>query len=122
MAKKNHLGKGVKLTDWKESPKIHPMRSARRVSISHLQKRLGLKPYDVPAPLTAISIRPERVLLPLKMNIGMPAVPLVKQGDKVSVGQKIGSIPEGKLGAALHASISGRVESVDSNAIVIVKG
>ena len=121
-AKKNHLARGVKLTDWKDSPKIHPMRSARRVSISHLQKRLGLKSYDFPAPLTKVSIRPERVSLPLKMNLGMPAIPLVKQGDKVAAGQKIGAIPAGKLGAALHASISGRIESVDSNAITIIKG
>jgi Na+-translocating ferredoxin:NAD+ oxidoreductase RnfC subunit len=119
MAKRHHLGQGVKPAAWKGQPEIHPMRSARRVSISRLIKRLGLLEYDKPAPLTKVNLRPERVKLPLKMHIGVAAVPLVKVGDKVEVGQKIAGLPEGKLGAVIHASIAGRVTAVDQHAISI---
>ncbi|OIP28308.1 hypothetical protein AUK22_04380 [bacterium CG2_30_54_10] len=121
MAKKYHLGRGVKLTDWKNAPTIHPMRSARRVSIDRLLKKIGLLDYDRKAPLTNIEIRFEKVKLPLKMHIGAPSIPIVKAGDRVQVGQKIGEIPEKKLGAALHASISGRVAEVSGDAITIVR-
>ncbi len=120
-AKKAHLARGVKLTDWKGAPAIHPMRSARRVSIDRLLKKTGLLDYDRKAPLTPADLRVERVVLPLKMHIGAPSLPLVKPGDRVQAGQKIGAVPEKKLGAALHASISGRVSAVSADAITIVR-
>ncbi len=122
MAKKRHLGAGVKLTDWKGAPTTHPLRNQRRVSIERLLKRLGLLDFDRKAPLTPVQIRPERVRLPLKMHLGVPSQPLVKQGDRVQAGQKIAAIPAGKLGAALHASIAGNVEGVTPEAVTIVKG
>jgi Na+-translocating ferredoxin:NAD+ oxidoreductase RnfC subunit len=121
MAKKHHLASGVKLTDWKSAPTIHPMRSSRRVGIPSLLKRLGLLDYDRPAPFTAVTLRPEKVVLPLKMHIGAPCTPLVRPGDRVIVGQPIGSPPPGKLGAALHATIAGRVAAVDGAAITIAR-
>jgi Na+-translocating ferredoxin:NAD+ oxidoreductase RnfC subunit len=51
--------------------------------------------------------------------VGAPAVPLVQAGDHVDAGQKIGEIKEGGLGATVHASISGTVESVQFNVITI---
>jgi len=121
MAKKYHLTHGVKPTDWTGAQSIHAMRSARRVSIDRLLKRLGLSDYDRKAPLMKVEIRCERVRLPLKMSLGAPAEPLVEANDRVTVGQKIGAIPDKKLGAALHASISGRIESVTPNAITIIR-
>jgi len=55
------------------------------------------------------------------MHIGAPSVPVVKAGDRVGAGQLIAVIPEGKLGAVLHASISGKIASVSDQAIVIVR-
>ena len=49
------------------------------------------------------------VRIPLKMHIGAPAVPVVKTGDVVSVGDLIAEIKEGALGARVHASIAGKV-------------
>lgn len=121
MAKKFHLGQGVKLTDFKGEPQIHPMRSVRRVSIERLIKKLALIDYDQKAPLQETSREFKQVKLPLKMHIGAPAVPTVKVGDRVTAGQLIAGIPEGKLSAALHASISGKVASVTDQAIVIVR-
>lgn len=63
----------------------------------------------------------ERVVLPLKMNIGVPAVPVVAEGARVKKGQLIASCPEGKLGANLHASIEGIVH-LDEGALTIEGG
>lgn len=40
-------------------------------------------------------------------------------GDPVQKGDLIARIPEGKLGANLHASISGTVTAVDGGSITI---
>ena len=56
--------------------------------------------------------QPEKVMIPLKMHIGAPPVPVVKEGDRVKAGQLIAKCPDGALGSAIHASISGKVVSV----------
>jgi Na+-translocating ferredoxin:NAD+ oxidoreductase RnfC subunit len=99
--------------------RAHPMRDHRRVPISRLVHRLGLVPWDVHAPLVDRTLSPEAVQLNLSQHIGAPAVPVVSVGDKVSEGQLVAAIPEGKLGATVHASISGRVASIDDTAIYI---
>lgn len=59
----------------------------------------------------------ETVVLPLRQHVGAPCKPIVKAGDQVDRGQLI-AVPEG-LGANIHASVTGTVESVDNGAIVI---
>lgn len=86
--------------------------SAKRVPTRRLISRLGLSEYDVPAPLSEVEFQPEEVILPLKQHAGAPAKPIVKVGDKVRKGDLIGEIPDGALGARLHASIEGIVSSV----------
>lgn len=54
---------------------------------------------------------PRRVVIPLQMHTGAPCQPLVKEGDVVKAGQKIGE-PGGFVSAAVHASISGKVTAV----------
>jgi len=54
---------------------------------------------------------PQRVVLPLHMHIGAPAIPSVKVGDRVLRGQMIAS-PEGYVSAPVHASISGHVVAI----------
>jgi Na+-translocating ferredoxin:NAD+ oxidoreductase RnfC subunit len=61
----------------------------------------------------------DRVVLKLKQHVGAPASALVAVGDSVTVGQRIADMRDGALGAAIHASISGRVAKVDDRAIVI---
>jgi len=121
ISKKFHLGRGVKPADFKGQPQIHPLRQARRVSIERLLKKLALLDFNHKAPLTNITQRFEKVTLPLKMHIGAPVTPLVKAGETVKAGQLIGAVPEGKLGAALHASISGKIVAVTDRAIVIAR-
>ena len=101
--------------------KAAPYRDYAKVPVKRLVMRLGLKKYDVPAPILAQALVPGQVRIPLKMHIGAPCEPVVKPGDPVEVGTVIGRPPEGKLGVLLHASISGTVQSVDPNCITINK-
>jgi Na+-translocating ferredoxin:NAD+ oxidoreductase RnfC subunit len=52
------------------------------------------------------------------MHIGAPSVPVVQAGDTVAEGQLIAKIPEGAMGANIHASISGKVVSVGERIII----
>ncbi len=54
---------------------------------------------------------PQQVVIPMSMHIGAPCKPLVKKGDAVTVGMKIG---EGTgLCVPVHASVSGTVAAVE---------
>jgi electron transport complex protein RnfC len=54
---------------------------------------------------------PKEVIIPLQQHIGAPADPLVKAGDRVEIGQKIGQ-SEAFVSAPVHASVSGTVKDV----------
>lgn len=54
---------------------------------------------------------PKKVSITLKQHIGIPSVPIVKRGDKVTRGQKIAEAV-GRVSAPVHASISGTVTSI----------
>ena len=96
-----------------------PFRETKRYPVHKLIGQLGLRDYDVPAPMDE-TLRPAaRVELPLRQNVGAPAEPVVQVGDTVEVGALIARIPEGKLGANLHASIAGTVQAVTETSIVI---
>jgi len=98
----------------------HPMREFRHVPTKRLIARLGLTEYDQRgAPLDDRPLRPKTVHIPLQQHIGAPAEPTVSVGEKVEVGALIGRIPEGKLGANVHASISGVVRQATPEAIEI---
>ena len=57
-------------------------------------------------------IAPKQVVIPMQQHIGIPCTPLVKVGDRVLRGQKIGD-GEG-LCVPVHASVSGRVTAIES--------
>ena len=54
---------------------------------------------------------PTQVVIPMSMHIGAPCNPLVKKGDTVTVGQKIGE--NTGLCVPVHASVSGTVVAVE---------
>ena len=54
---------------------------------------------------------PAVVTLPLQMNIGKPAVAIVKKGDAVQRGQMIAK-PDGFMSVPLHSSVTGIVQAV----------
>lgn len=96
----------------------HPMYEGRRTPLKMLMKRLGITEYDHESVFDATVATPQRVEIPLTQHIGAPAIATVQVGDTVVRGQCIGDIPEGTLGARVHASIDGIVRSV-GNAILI---
>ncbi|GAB4313515.1 MAG: 4Fe-4S dicluster domain-containing protein [Candidatus Zixiibacteriota bacterium] len=102
-------------TDWVQPERPHAFNEHRKVPLSKLVRRLGLEPYDHPAPWSDATVAPERVTIPLKQHIGRPCEPLVSVGDRVERGQPIGRVPDGELGAPVHASINGRVVAVDGS-------
>lgn len=53
------------------------------------------------------------VIIPLKMHVGEQCKPLVKKGDRVLVGQKIGDT-DAYVGAPVHSSVSGTVQKIDT--------
>ncbi len=109
---------GMKYQQQKEV-KVHPMKEGRRVPLKQLMKRLDLLKFDTHTPFTANLPKPNEVKINLKQHVGSPAIPKVKLGSNVEVGDLIASIEDGKLGANIHASISGKVTHISENYIQI---
>ncbi len=55
---------------------------------------------------------PDEVVIPMQQHVGAPCKPLVKVGDLVKVGQKIGDSEE-FLSAPIHSSVSGKVKAIE---------
>lgn len=69
------------------------------------------KQYAAYCPVQAFPA-PEQLVIPMSQHIGAPCQPLVKKGDTVTVGQKIGD-GEG-LCVPIHTPVSGTVKVIDS--------
>ena len=63
---------------------------------------------------TQVFPAPDIVVIPMQQHIGAPCKPLVKKGDQVTVGQKIGD--NQGLCVPVHASVSGKVKAVEMRA------
>ncbi len=57
------------------------------------------------------TIAPKQAVIPMQQHIGAPCTPLVKVGDRVRIGQRIGD-GEG-LCVPVHASVSGKVLAIE---------
>ena len=100
---------------------MHPIKEGRRVPIKMLIKRLNVQDYDVHTPYNKEIPAPTGVKIFLKQHIGERTIPKVKIGEKVQEGDVIALVPENKLGAHIHASISGMVTQVTEDYIRINK-
>ncbi|MGM9659920.1 MAG: electron transport complex subunit RsxC [Faecousia sp.] len=60
---------------------------------------------------TQVFPEPDIVVIPMAQHIGAPCKPLVKKGDQVALGQKIGD--NQGLCVPVHASVSGKVKAVE---------
>ncbi|MGH4120548.1 4Fe-4S dicluster domain-containing protein [Clostridium sp.] len=94
-------------------------REYRLVPSKRLVARLGLHDFDKPAPMMKVEIKPELVHIATRQHVGAPTLTVVSVGDHVKLGQLIGKIPEGSLGAAIHASISGTVLECENDFITL---
>lgn len=95
------------------------IRPYRLVPSKRLIARLGLRDFDLPAPMTDMEFSPAVIRISTRQHVGAPAAPVVSVGQQVQAGQMIGQIPEGSLGAAIHTSISGTVSEVTADYIEI---
>jgi Na+-translocating ferredoxin:NAD+ oxidoreductase RnfC subunit len=80
--------------------------------------RLGLGEFSNTGPLLDREFSPRKVKVLLKQHAGLPAVPVVKCGDRVRVGDLLAAPEKGKLGARIHSSIDG-VATVTKDAVFI---
>ena len=94
------------------------MEAGRHVPIKSLMRKLGVTNYDRPAPWAECDYSAKKIVLPLSQHIGAPAEPVVKAGDRVSAGQLVADIPEGKLAARIHSSIDGVVTAVNGSVTI----
>ncbi len=92
----------------------------------HPHEGINGKSVTAALPITELAA-PSRVAIPMQQHIGAPAKPLVKKGDSVKMGQKIGE-PGGFVSSAIHSSVSGTVVDVvpcvlanglESNCVII---
>ena len=104
-------------TDEQYSP--NPMRDYRKAPTEKVAYRAGVHKYYNYEISDLITAEPDRVDIPLSMHIGAPAQAVVAVGDRVQVGDVIALIPQDKLGACIHASISGRVTAIGDRVTIV---
>jgi Na+-translocating ferredoxin:NAD+ oxidoreductase RnfC subunit len=92
----------------------------RRVPVSRLTDKLGLTAYASRVPAVDMTEHaPNVVCLPLKQHAGAAARAVVQVGQSVQRGDLLGEIPEGALGARVHASIDGVVAALTAETITL---
>ena len=116
--KKKLLQQGVKREPQRTAYTVSPFYDTRKVPVRRLMERLEVYKYDTHPPFLQEEFQPGRVSIPLLQHLGKPARPVVQAGQRVKKGELIGEIPEGALGARIHASIEGTVESVGENIVI----
>lgn len=98
----------------------HPLQALRRIPLPRLMARLDLQRYNEAPDIVDLSVpKIPWVRLPLRQHLGAPAVPVVAAGVRVRRGDLVAEVPEGKLGARIHASIDGIVAEVTDEAVRI---
>ncbi len=92
----------------------------KKISVERLTMRLGLKKYDVAAPMSG-EIKVRSVKIPLSQHLGAPAVPVVSIGDTVKVGDLVAAARDKALSVNIHASVDGKVTAVTNKYVKITK-
>lgn len=102
-----------------EAPLVtNRFRENRAVPTSRLLHRLNLGGYEAHAAYGGV-MSTQKVVLSLRQHIGAPAACIVKVGQQVGQGELVAEIPEGSMGARVHASIGGVVEAIGGGSVVI---
>lgn len=101
--------------------KVHPIKDGRRVPLKQLMKKLDILKYETKTPYVKGIPQPSQVKILLKQHVGVSAKSIVKMGAKVNEGELIADVESGKLGARIHASISGTVTQITDEYIRISK-
>jgi len=99
---------------------LHPMKEYRRVPLSQLRRRLQIDEYEKEAPFASVECRPAVTRVKMSQHSGQAARPAVREGQNVQLGQVVGRVEDLKLGAHVHAGISGKVRTVTPEMVEIV--
>lgn len=116
--KQKLLKEGVKREPKRETYRVSPFNDTRKIPLKRLLERLEVTEYDTHPPYYSEDIQIKQVTIKLQQHLGLAATPVVQAGDTVKKGDLIGEIPEGALGARVHASIDGTVESVAESIVI----
>lgn len=111
---------GVKPPKGIQADEVSKDAEYKKVSVARLTSRLGLRKYDVSAPMGG-EYKTNKVKILLSQHIGAPAIAKVSEGDMVKKGDVIAVSPDGALGVNIHSSIDGRVSSVTERYVTITK-
>ncbi len=98
--------------------KVSYERSYRKVPMERLMSRIGLKKYNIDAPMDNKTVSMNRVRILMSQHIGAPAIPVVTVGEKVNKGQMIAK-PANGLSVAIHSSMDGYISQVTDKFIII---
>lgn len=79
------------------------MRKLNGIKLKHRKNTENLATVQLPLP--------KKIKLPMSMHMGTPCSPLVKIGDIVKVGQKIGDC-DAPFSVPIHSSVSGKVIAI----------
>ncbi len=101
-----------------EAAPVNSSREYRRAWEGRLMARLGLGDYDKEAELDDVVRSAGEVKIKLSQHIGAPAAACVNVGDQVNAGDIIGKAADG-LSVNIHASVSGTVQDVTKDYIII---
>ncbi|MFN3967175.1 MAG: 4Fe-4S dicluster domain-containing protein, partial [Endomicrobiia bacterium] len=87
--KKKLIAEGIKNPHKSVPVSVHSMRQYRKVPPERILSRLDILQYDAPALLVEFEKDISEVRIPLHQNVGVPAEPVVKIGDRVKKGDLI---------------------------------
>lgn len=118
MLKQELSKRGVKATPPTKPEEVTAGREFMKIPVKRLIMSLGLAPYNEAAPLEETDYLPRSVSIPVRQHIGSPAKPVVEVGQRVERGSLVAGIPEGAMGANVHASISGVVREVSDRIVI----
>jgi len=117
--KRDRRAAGLKFVQQKPV-EVHPMKEYRRVPLMQLRRRLQIEEYERDAPFEDVERRVSAVRIKMRQHAGEAAAPVVREGQRVEKGQVVGRVASGKLGAPVHASISGVVRKATADWVEIV--
>ncbi|MDD3776579.1 MAG: SLBB domain-containing protein [Actinomycetota bacterium] len=122
----NHLKvelakRGIKNPHQRKDLEANEFKAYRKIPVSRLRQRLEIDHYPE-TELVDFTGKVEQVKLYFSQHVGAPSSPVVKVGDLVPEGGLVADIPQGKLGARIHSSISGKVLNITSDYVEIGKG
>jgi Na+-translocating ferredoxin:NAD+ oxidoreductase RnfC subunit len=96
------------------------MRKYRQIPSKRLIAKIDIKQFDTDAPLSDVEgYAPDLLGFSTNSHVGAPAKIIVNVGQHIEEGQKIGEIQEDSLGANVHSSVSGIVESIENGMVFI---